>query len=76
MQDWPRTTRDQVTGQGREWLHLEIPRYYLYKLPDSELGKWVVVDRCWDIAVSKPTKRKCDAIKSFVRMMTKATQSN
>ena len=72
LSDWPRTTRDEIKGQAREWLHLEIPRYYLYKLPDAESGKWVVIDRCWDVAVSKPTARKCDCIKSFVSMMTKS----
>lgn len=73
--DWPRTTRDEVKGRGREWIHEEIPRYYLHKYKEDEKGdgwekyrgKWVVIDRLYDLVDGKPYTRKADCIKAFAR---------
>lgn len=73
--DWPRTTRDEVKGEGREWIHEQIPRYYLHKYRDDLVGggwdkyrgKWVVIDRLYDLVDGKPYTRKQDCIKAFAR---------
>jgi len=75
MADWPRTTRDEVKGRGREWIHEEIPRYYLHKYKEDEKGdgwekyrgKWVVIDRLYGVVDGKPHTRKADCIKAFAR---------
>ena len=64
--DWPRTTVDKHSGEGREWIHPAVPRYYLHhypKRPDMGdcAGKWVVIDREADLADGRAFRRKADA---------------
>ena len=61
--DWPRTTRDNIPGRQREWIHEPPPRYYLYRTKE---GMWVVIDRVYDLADGRYYKRKCDCIRAFV----------
>jgi len=69
---WPRTTVDKHEGEGREWIHAEIPRYYLHRFPNDpksgeDAGKWVVIDREADLADGRAFRRKADCIRDFVR---------
>lgn len=70
--DWPRTTVDKVPGGGREWIHPEMPRYYLHRYPGNHqvaalAARWVVIDRYADLAVTPYYRRKADCIRNFVR---------
>ena len=58
---WPKTTRDDE--DGREWIHPQLPRFYLWQEMHSK--KWGVVDRTTDFYVTKLYKRKRDAIRGF-----------
>ena len=69
---WPRITKDQNSSEGREWIHPEIPRYYLYRFPpetksESHAGKWAVIDRDQDLVVVGPYRHKAHCIRAFVR---------
>jgi len=59
--DWPKTTID--SDKEREWVHPKPPLYYLYRTE----GKWVVVDRSVDFAVTKPYTRKSDCVRAFIK---------
>ena len=76
--DWPRITVDQVPREQREWVHVEIPRYYLWREAQSTKagthgGKWVVIDRYSDYAVTRPFRRKTDCIRAFGREFGRET---
>jgi len=58
---WPRVTRDD--DQGREWIHPVPPRFYLHQ--DKETKMWCVIDRTWDLGITKEYKRKHDCIRGF-----------
>jgi hypothetical protein len=64
-----KTMRAQITtttdSEGREWLHVERLRYYLYEDPRSHL--WCVINRNADFAVTKNYKTKRGAIGAFRR---------
>ena len=57
---WPKITVD--SQKGREWLHPDPPTYYLYKDDD---GMWSVIDRNWDMSVTRKYKRKHDCVRGF-----------
>jgi hypothetical protein len=72
MADWPRTTIDNYEYEGREWIHPEIPRYYLHRFPNDAksgvwAGKWAVIDRNSDLADGDGFATKEDCIRDFVR---------
>jgi hypothetical protein len=63
---------DTCPGGRREWIHAEIPQYYLHHYPDDPklgvfAGKWVVIDRDSDLVDGDPYVRKAQCIKAFVR---------
>ena len=71
MSDWPRTTIDNYLYEGREWIHPEIPRYYLHRFPKQQkfgldAGKWVVIDRDSDWPDGPSFRNKEDCIRDFV----------
>lgn len=52
----------------REWIHARPLRYYLHKETEGEqAGKWVVIDRHWDLRATKFYTRKKDCVKAFVK---------
>ena len=61
--------RAQITtttdSEGREWIHVERLRYYLYQ--DEKTRLWCVIDRNADFAVTKDYKTKRGAIGAFRR---------
>jgi len=59
--DWPEITVDLEAK--REWIHPAPPLYYLY---EDEDGMWSVIDRSWDIAVTKKYKRKDLCVRGFL----------
>jgi hypothetical protein len=70
--DWPRTTRDEDPGSGREWIHETAPRYFLHRYRDTHpnkslRGNWVVIDRISDEIDGVPFSRKSDCIEAFAQ---------
>lgn len=61
--------RAQITtttdADGREWIHVERLRYYVYEDPRTNL--WCVMDRTTDFAVTKDYKTTRSAIAAFRR---------
>ena len=57
---WPKYTVD--SQKGREWVHLDPPRYYVGQDDD---GMWTVTDRNWDLAATRKFKRKQDCLRNF-----------
>ena len=67
-QDWPRVTVNAAPGEMREWVHDVPPRYYLHQPKEGEhAGKWVVIDRVFDLAVTQHFKTKGACVRAFVR---------
>ncbi len=67
-QDWPRTPTSTAPDDVREWVHEVPPRYYLHRIQKGEhTGKWVVIDRVYDLADGCHHRRKADCIRAFVR---------
>ena len=72
--DWPRTTLDQIKGIEREWIHEQIPRYYLHKFVSGRSfsvgkneGKWAVIDRVSDLIDGKIHSTRHNCIKAFIK---------
>ena len=59
--DWPTITVDP--DAKREWIHPSPPLYYLY---EDEEGMWVVIDRSFDIAITKKHNLINDCIREFI----------
>ena len=58
----PITTKDAT---GKEWVHPEELRFYLYQ--DRDTSFWCVIDRSSDIAVTKQHKTGRGAYGQFLR---------
>ena len=58
----PITTTD---SDGREWVHPEALRFYLYQSRETQL--WCILDRDADLAVTKQHKTRRGAWGQFLR---------
>jgi hypothetical protein len=69
--NWPIITMD--SKMHREWVHLIPPEFYLHQIPKDEAnaGKWVVIYRPGDFAVTKPFKTRLAAARSVIRNWNK-----
>ena len=63
----PFVTKDEE-GWNREWIHARALRFFLHKIEKGEgEGKWIVVDRDYDLRYGKAYVHKKSCVTAFVR---------
>ena len=65
----PFVSKDEE-GWNRECVHARALRFYLHKVTrddDKEKGKWIVVDRDWDLQYGKAYVHKKACVTAFIR---------
>mgnify|MGYP003643237947 CR=1 FL=1 len=58
-------------GWDREWVHARGLRFYLHKVtdegPHEDKGKWIIIDRDFDLRVGKAYVNKGSCVNAFIR---------
>ena len=67
--EYPLTKITRCEDYNREWVHAEPLRYYLAQ--EKSDGRWSVIDRSTDFAVTPPFKSKGFAVSHFLRQTRK-----